>query len=156
MKKLNLIYGLLIGLMIFTSCSKDENTQLTKEELLVQNSPWTFDYYELINIVNQGNSTLTQQELETDMNQEIFGATISFSQNGTGSNSIQGGNISSWEWEITEFNELKLTFNGDITDNYILNNIKVTENEFIYEEQVLTDDSSAGLSVIHYGEFHFK
>ena len=57
MKKLNLFIGLLIGLMIF-SCSSDNNDepQLTVEELLVQGSPWTFDHYEMINIIDLGNS----------------------------------------------------------------------------------------------------
>lgn len=162
MKKLNLLIGLLIGFMILSCSSDDSNnnddppqsTIGVMEVLLVQGSPWTFDHYEMISIIDGGNSTLTQQEIEAQTNQDLSGNQISFFQNGTGFTSVNGAIESNWEWEIINQNQLKITYSGN--DFEIMDNLTVSSNELRVEYVGVTYDLDTDYEVLHNGTYFYN
>ena len=156
MKKLNLLLGILIVLSNL-SCTNDNDTnQLqTSSELLVQNSPWTFNHFEMTNIIDLGNSNLTQQDIETNINQEVAGQTVSFNENGTGFASIQGTVESNWEWEIVNGNQLKIIFDVTYNEFEIYENFSVTSTELVLDYEAVTYDENAMYEVLHYGKYYY-
>lgn len=157
MKKLNLFIGLLIGFMILSCSSDDSNNddpQSTTADLLIQGSPWTFDHYEMISIIDGGNSTMTQQEIETQTNQELSGSQINFSPNGTGFSSINGVIESDWEWEIINQDQLKITFASNQFE--ILDNLTISSNELTVEFVGATYDLDVDYEVLHNGKYFYN
>lgn len=155
MKKLNLFIGLLIVLTIF-SCSSDNNDEpkLTMEELLIQGSPWTFDHYEMLNILDAGNSNYNKSDIETDINLAVNGEIIKFNSNGTGSVTLPEDGTDTWEWEIVNGNQLKLTFASGESD--IIENIIFKSSKMIIEGQSVSYDDQAKYEVLHNGKYFYK
>jgi len=155
MKKLSLLITLIFGMLIL-SCSSDENdnpSNLSKPELLIKNSPWTFNQYELLNVIDAGTSTMTQQEIENDYNMKYSGFMYTFNENGVGYVSSQWGTFN-WQWEIINSNQLRI--NWEMGDVDILDNLNVTESQFDYEAVSITFDDSANSQIKHFGKTIFK
>jgi len=156
MKKLNLILGILIGFTIL-SCSSDNDSndpESTMSELLIQGSPWTFDHYEMVNIIDAGNSNFTQTDIENDVNLRENGITLTFNQNGICLVTIPNYGTDNWNWEIANSNQLKLTFEGAYTN--IFENLNVSSNQLIFEGQSVSYDVSVQYEVMHYGKYYYK
>jgi hypothetical protein len=155
MKKLNLVLGILIGLMIF-SCSSDSNDepQLTLEELLIQGSPWTFSHYEMLNIIDAGNSSFDQADIENDINQNNNGEIVTFNNDGTGSDFIPNHGTDLWNWEIINGNQLKITFDGGNSD--VIENISTTSSQMIIEIESVSYDEQAQYEVLHNGKYIYE
>jgi hypothetical protein len=149
MKKLNLLLILFIGVIIF-SCSSDDNEQLTVKELLIQGSPWIFSKYEMIKIIDAGNSNFTKSELENDVNIQLKGSVLIFNQNGTYSVSYPNEGIETWNWKIINDNELKLIFDSGNSKIYKIFN--VTTNQLIIEIPNVLYDQDVRYEVSHYGK----
>ncbi len=140
MKKLTLTLTLLIGILIISCSSNDSNPELSIEELVVQNSPWTFDHYELIEIIYDGNLSLTTEIVENNRNLQTMGQTLTFNSDGTGASySPYFNETSNWNWEIVNTNQLKLTF--DPSDIFTIENFNVTSNQlsFTGEDEILVE-----------------
>jgi len=156
MKKLNLLLIIFIVLSIL-ACSSDDNndTQFSKEELLIQNSPWTFNHYEMINIVDAGNSDFTQTDIETDINQVVSGNVLTFNSNGTGSSFTPGEGTDTWQWEIINNNQLKILFDGT-TESSTFENLNVSSSQLVIESESVSYDAVVGFEVLHYGKFFYE
>ncbi|GHA51716.1 hypothetical protein GCM10007103_35200 [Salinimicrobium marinum] len=83
MKKIHLPVTILIALLFFSCSSDDDSPHLSQSELLVENRPWIFNHYEVIEIIDAGHSEITRQFIVEDMNFYAAGLTLSFNQNGT-------------------------------------------------------------------------
>jgi hypothetical protein len=151
MKKIYLI----LVLTTFLSCNSDDNTELSTIELITQNSPWSFDHYEMLNIVNSGSSNITQQEIETDINSSLLNLTLTFNTDGSGFASFPNEPNENWQWEIMPNNQLKLTYDISNQDYELFYNLNVTESHMIMEMESVTYDSDANYEVSHYGKYHF-
>ena len=155
MKKLNLFIGVLI-VFIFFSCSSDDSPeqQLTLKESLIQGSPWTYNHYELINIIDSGNSDFTQTDIENYTNESQNGNVITFNNNGTGSSFLPNEGTDSWQWEIINDNELKLTFDSGNTS--IIENISATTTQMVIEIESVSYDEDVQYEILHYGKFIYE
>mgnify|MGYP000921808165 CR=1 FL=1 len=156
MKKLNLLIGILIGLTILSCSSNDDNSQLSTEDLLIQGSPWTFDHYEVTSILDIGNSSYTEIEIESDTNQALEGGIITFNNDGTGSDFFPNNNGPefTWNWEIINNNQLK-TVSANGLSNTI--NISVTSSQLITEsEEGYTYDEQADYDILHSGKVFYQ
>jgi len=145
--------------MLFTSCSSDDNNtdavvEVQLEEAMVQNSPWTFDHYELINIVNTGTSTMTAAQIQSDMNLELNGFTLVFNEDGTGVTVIEGEESENWTWVIENENDLRIQFTGENVDLY--SNLSFVNSQLKMESESVTFDSTANFEVLHYGSLVFE
>ncbi len=157
MKKLNLLLSILIGLTILSCTSDDDNDspQTSMSELLTQNSPWTFNHFEMINIIDSGNSNFTQQDIETNINQEVNGQTVGFNSDGTGYTTIQGNVESNWEWEIVNGNQLKIIFDLANNETEVYENFSVSSTELVLDYQAVSYDENAMYEVLHYGKYFY-
>ncbi len=158
MKKLNLLLGILIGLTIL-SCSSDnnDNPQFTTEEELVQGSPWTFDHYEMLDILDAGNSNLTQTEIENETNISYAGQVLTFYNDGTGSATFpsdEEDDNATWQWDIVNENQLQLTFDDEST--FIFENIAVSNSQLILQIETVTYDDDVTYEVLHVGNFIYE
>lgn len=142
MKNLKLITLVVIALTTIISCSKDDDeTTPTFEELLVENSPWTFNGIELSNVINNGTEEFDIDEFEKNVREANENTLYIFNLGGIGE--IQENNevVNSFKWEIIEGIKLRLTNeNNDwesifsslnVTDsqlNFILVNMQVANN----------------------------
>ena len=112
MRKLKLGFFVFIGLLACTSSSDDKNSiELSSKEILVQNSPWTYDRYELIEIVSEAIGGNTEEKAKNNADSDNDGNILTFNENGTGSSSSTGGS-NNWQWEITNDNKLKLIYSA--------------------------------------------
>ncbi len=109
----------------------------------------------MTNIIDLGNSNLTQQDIETNINQEVAGQTVSFNENGTGFASIQGTVESNWEWEIVNGNQLKIIFDVTYNEFEIYENFSVTSTELVLDYEAVTYDENAMYEVLHYGKYYY-
>lgn len=156
MKKISLVLILLLSHIFFISCSEKENIEISKEELMTNNSPWTFKNYEMVEIIDSGGSLLTKTEIESITNNRGKDNTMNFNSNGTGSSSSPSGGIVNWKWEINTDNQLKITYDNTNGENDVYNNFKVSNSKLSYEFQSVIFDSSISHEVLHYGNLIFE
>lgn len=98
---------------LFISCNSDDNSEPSTINLLTENSPWIFDHYQMLNIVDAGSSVITQQEIENDINSSLNGLSLTFNQDGSGFTSSVGEPNENWDWEIMSNNQLKIIYVGE-------------------------------------------
>ncbi len=153
MKKLNLLLTIIIGLSILSCSSSDDHPQLSMSELLTQNSPWTFNHYEMINIIDAGNSSFAQSDVENSINQSNSGNIVTFNEDGTGSSFLPNEGTDNWQWEIVNDNQLKLTY--DSGDVEIFENISVSSSQLFIEIESVVFDEIAIYEVTHYGKYFY-
>ena len=156
MRKLNLLLAIIIGLSILSCSSDDNDSQLSTEELLIQGSPWTFDHYEVTSILDIGNSSYTEIEIENDTNQALEGGIITFNNDGTGADFFPNNNGLEfiWSWEIINGNQLKIVLTNGSSE---IINIIVTSSELITEsEEGYTYDEQADYDILHIGKVFYK
>lgn len=150
MRKLKSIIIVLIGLLALTSCSNNNDIELSNEELLVQNSLWSYDRYELISIIDQGNGDFTEEDWINFVDSEYSGSFMVFNEDGTGSSTLEQENETNhWEWEITNENKLKLIFSSDEVYTY---NFSISSEELAIEILEEMDDISGEA----HGKYIFK
>jgi hypothetical protein len=151
MKKTLLIIGILSGI-IFISCSSEDN--INESELLTQKSPWTYNYYEMLNFTEKGNSDYTKEDAENNENQSNNGRTLSFNNDGTGSTSIPNGQLSEFNWEIYDQDQLKLTFNNGSSNTAKI--LKISSAQLVIQVQEASYDNIADFLVLHEGKIFYK
>ena len=162
-KPWNVINNLILKLMkktilfllftLFISCNSDDSSESSTINLLTENSPWTFDHYQMLNIVDAGSSVITQQEIEDDINSSLNGLSLTFNPDGSGFTSSVGEPNENWEWEIISNNQLKIIYDGGEFE--IFNNLNVTSTLLKMELESVTYDSDVNYEVSHYGIYHF-
>ncbi len=138
---------------LFISCNSDDNSEPSTINLLTENSPWIFDHYQMLNIVDAGSSVITQQEIENDINSSLNGLSLTFNQDGSGFTSSVGEPNENWDWEIMSNNQLKIIYVGGEFE--IFNNLNVTSTLLKMELESVTYDSNANYEVSHYGIYYF-
>ena len=152
MKKLNLLLIVFIGLFIL-SCSSDENNiELSKEEILVKNSPWTFEHYEIIGLLTLPIEDFTMEGLESEVNQKISGNIFTFNLDGTGSRFFPGEETSFLQWEILNNSQLKITFKGSPTST-VFKELNISSSQLTFDAKSVHFGVFKG---VHTGKYIYK
>lgn len=149
-------YSIIVLLITFglTACSKENtNEETTKEQLLIDNSPWVFDHYELKEI-NQGEN-LGKEFLENNTNKVFINFKLNFYQEGLGSAVSPNNDIASMTWQLSN-NTLIITDTSDISDRSYLKNVTVTKSQLTYEHNTETLNENFETIAAHSGVFYFK
>lgn len=157
MKKLNSVFILFFTTLFFVSCSSGDNNveaEAQLEQVLVQKTSWIFNHYEMINIINAGNSNLTQIQIESDMNAQLSGFTLIFNEDRTGETRIEGEESENWTWSIENGSDLKILYAGNFSDVY--SNLSIVNGQLKMEAESVTYDSVANFEVRHYGSLFFE
>ena len=145
-----------IALLFIMSCSSDDdntsendNPEVAIAELLVNNSPWTFTEYQLLQITDAGSSTMSQQEIENQVNSDFNQLQLQFNANGTGMLNAPILN-SSITWELqSNGGHLYLVVN-ELTppdDETLFTNVIISQNELRLDNASTVYDASADYNV---------
>ena len=155
MKKLNVLTGLLFGIMLLSCSSNDSSSEISNEELLTTNSPWTFSHYELVTIIDSGNSNLSQTELENHINERDNGIVLVFNQDGSGSLTKQDEYSYDYSWEIINNDKIVLTYDTFFGEVLIVN---ISSNQLIttVENYTSTYDENVDFWVLHNGNYFYE
>ena len=95
MKKISLMVISIFLLVVLIACqSDDENIKSSTERILVENSPWTFNRFELINIIDPGDGNFTKEDVENFYNTYSKGSEVTYYENGSGLITLQNGETS--------------------------------------------------------------
>ena len=161
------IYSILsLFLFLGLSCSNDDDSGSneqdppTAEELLVDNSPWTFTSYNLINIINAGPSDATESEIESGISNNFMGLTLIFNANGTGTAFAPAPQQldSNLTWTLSANNTLQLVVaDFEEEDNpVIFGNIQVSETDLSVDFETSYYDEEVDFEVDVYGTLSFQ
>jgi len=145
---------LLLSLIALFSCSEDSDDieQDNRMQLLIENSPWAFQDYSLISIIERNNSALTEEELEKFIEKTITGSTLSFQADGTGfSKSGTSDVTNNWSWTLNK-NEVQSIWdtNGRITT---WRNVEISSTRLRFESESLNFIDEEGNNIQWYGYY---
>ena len=152
---------LIVILLVFcTSCSNDGNDdkQSTASSLIVKNSPWAFQSYQLISITDAGPSTITTAEIEDQINADFNGAVISFKADGTGQLTAPGFSTDIQWTLMNNDTEMKLVLlDLPAPDNQTLfDGLVITSSQFKFNSDSSVYDADADYEVGVYGSYIFQ
>jgi hypothetical protein len=156
MKKINLSQIFLLTiLMLLSSCSNEnDDTQFSIKTLLNQKENWTFDHYEFDNLVEDGNSNFTKENVENQIDSNTFQYGLTFIDDGLFVYKfIPNEGIKTGNFEFIDSNVIKINFFID-EEIEIYENINVTETTLTFEfENKIEIDGVIGRI---YGKFIYK
>jgi hypothetical protein len=147
---------LILGLITLCSSPKDRvsETQNTTE-LLVQKSPWTFDSYKVIKILNKGNADVNESLLKYWVYNNSYSVKITFNDNGTGTyNDTQKNKEIIFQWTLTE-NEIDIKLNRANAGALIYKNVEISSTQFKFEKEDYGFDKDKN-KVTFYGVYSYK
>lgn len=152
-----MVFCAVIMLLFSSSCSKITEKlveETTTESILVEEGPWVFSRYENSLIEDDGESGLSSQEIENDMNQYLIGVNFTFNEDGTGFMDIPEQGREDWVWTLSE-DRLK-TVSDTQTDRYTF--FSADQNQMTFESRTTTIHTrdSVRYSVTHVGKYFFK
>lgn len=154
MKRLTKYLIVILAFGFLISCDSDENQNSTENsQLLVSQSPWGFNRFEVIEILDNDDYDIQVADITSKQNQRFDGQVIRFNSDGTGTTN----NPLEFNWK---FNGSKLV----ITNGYIYNlnydltisdsDLILSSNSFAFQYQDL--NSGRFGEIIFEGKIHFK
>ena len=158
-----------IGLLLTgVSCSSDDGSDdpiddeemmestPTKGDIVVEGSPWIYDFYELIEVVDRGDSQLTDEDLIADIDMEFSDVEIFFFASGGGSETGFDGPPSTFNWRLGSDGEIEFTdqFGNPIDPPGEFE--VVDDNSISFEFELITVDQDIDFEVVHRGKAFLK
>lgn len=140
---------------LINACSKDSDskTEISTEELLIENSPWVFNHYELSEIL-EGDITdieLLENDTKTGYNNLEF----NFYKNGKATLQYPNSALSPFDWVISN-NNLLGTPDPDFDGPFLLKNISVSKSEFSFQLNDYFFNIDTYVTTTHTGTFYFN
>lgn len=142
-------------LTMVLSCTNEDSEEIIEEPLsllesMIDNSPWTYDRFEVVSIVQANGYDLQQSQIddfENESNQEFNGFTISFNDDGTG---IDTDGEFNWEWVNEKNGEMRIW-----NDTYI---ISLNNSELVLGLQsfAFVPDGECCLEILYNGNIILK
>ncbi|TMM58749.1 hypothetical protein FEE95_04775 [Maribacter algarum] len=156
--KTKAIISMVVCALMLTSCSKvvekliDEPEDV--ENILVEESPWTFSRYENTVIEDNDGSGLSGQEIENDINQYFIDISFTFNSDGTGFIDIPEQGREDWVWTLS--NNRLTTISNTQTDEYTF--FSADRNEMTFESRTSTLHTRDSIEyvVTHVGKYFFN
>ncbi len=146
--------AIILSASIF-SCAKDDNDieQDIRKNILVENSPWVYQSYKLISVIERNNSTLTEEELESFIDKTTKGSTLTFNSDGTGlSKSGTGDKTNTWTWTLNK-NEIQSIWDNPKGTITTFKNVEISSTQFKFEEDALNFVDEEGNNISWYGAY---
>ncbi len=157
-KKSSMLFSILVIFILASSCSKvveklvDEPEDM--ENILVEESPWTFSRYENTVVEDEGGSGLSGQEIENDINQYFIDISFTFNADGTGFIDIPEQGREEWVWTLS--NNRLTTISDTQTDEYTFFNADRNQMTFESRTSTLHTRDSINYVVTHVGKYFFN
>ena len=156
MKKQFFFFGIIL-LTIMYACSSDDNStkSMTSSQLLVSESPWDFDHFELISIPGSMGEIEPELkiEIENEVNSVNNGSNFIFNQDGIGKLTLVNEEERNFDWQIINGNQLEIIFTGGGT--VIFENILVESNALNMETEFLHEFEEDEPLII-FGRFYYN
>ena len=129
---------------------------LTEGDIVVQGSPWIYDFYELLEVIERGDSQLTDEDLIADIDMEFSDVEIIFFASGGGSETGFDGPPSTFMWRLGSEGEIEFTdqFGNPIEPPGAFE--VEDENSISFEFELMTLDQEIDFEVIHRGKAFLK
>ena len=157
------------GLLLSTvSCSSDDKSDdsiddeemmdstPTQGDIVVEGSPWVYDYYELIEVIDRGDSQLTDADLISDIDMEFSDVEIFFFASGGGSETGFDGPPSTFNWRLGSNGEIEFTDQfGNLIEPPGEFEV-VDDNSISFEFELITPDQEIDFEVVHRGKAFLK
>lgn len=160
MKSVKFIFLILLTL-VGLSCSEDDVslpeqeviTEPSMEEMLVSASPWSFTNYEVLEIVETTNESISEIDINNHTNSLLDGFTLNFNEDGTVVlNHPLSGEINR-TWVLFEDD---IIFDSESNTPQIWKNIQVNNEILSVESTFFTIFEDNFDSVEHYGKLNFE
>lgn len=154
MKKSILYAVLFILLLIASSCSEDDMQGGEKDaDILVENSPWQFESFELSTIVKKENDTITEKWVQTSVNEAYENLAFTFNEDGTGFTTFPDEEPFNWSWYFSGNDTI--CFDA-VCDEESFTKVELTENSFRFELIAGSPRDADGKITIYIGNYLFK
>ena len=155
MKNLQLSTVLLLGLMLFAACSNDDTAEkeASDTDILISNSPWKFERFELIEIAEKENDTTTGAWVEKIVNESYQNLTFTFKEDGTGFTTFPEDINLTWTWAFN--GDSQICFEG-ICDDESWTTITLSNKSLSFETISFSPEDEQGNSAKNKGKYHFK
>ena len=153
--KIRALSILILGLITLLSCSNDTDDieQDSRVRILVENSPWAFQDYKLISVIERNNSKLTEEELENFIEKSITGATLSFNADGTGQSKSGTSDVTNtWTWTLNK-NEIQSIWDNPEGTMTTWTNVEISSTQFKFEEDALNFIDEEGNNIKWHGTY---
>lgn len=165
MKKILKHNSLLLVFLLTLSCSKDDDGKKVPNilgsnvaELLVSNSPWTFSEYQLLEITDQGPSTISHEEIETYVNTEFHQLILNFNVDGSGTLNAPILN-SAFTWQLQNNNTELFLIVEELSspdDEALFTNLSISVSELQIDNEYTVYDENADYNVQVLGTLIFE
>lgn len=157
---MNTIYRLSIlalSFVLLASCAVDDliKEEPANAEVLTSNSPWKFESFNLNSIVKTDKDTLTDQEIEQEINQSYKNLAFTFNADGTGLTTIPDAEEEPHIWTWFFDGNTKICFDG-VCDADSFTGIKLTENSFSFDLTAAAPSNTEGEEIIYTGRYVFN
>jgi len=157
MKNRYIISIILFAFLLFTSCSVED---LIKEEpdnteILVSNSPWKFESFKLAWATKTEKDTITDQEIEREVNDSYKDLEFTFNADGTGQTTAPNAEVEFlvWDWFFDGSN--KICFGATCgADSFT--SIQLSENSFSFDLTAGAPSNTEGEKIIYSGRYTLK
>ncbi|MDV7186655.1 hypothetical protein R3X25_05125 [Lutibacter sp. TH_r2] len=146
MKNYKTILILIIAFTTILSCSKKDD-ELTFDELMVENSPWSFNGVELSNVINNGTEDFDKDEFEKNVKEANENTSYNFYFDGTGEIFYGNEDGTTINWKIINNNQLILS--DDEWESTFINLIVTQTNlEFLSTNMTVNLDVNADVKYL--------
>ena len=167
-RKAHCVLWIFVLLLAVASCSSSDDSdepmddeEMTEStptagDIVVGGSPWIYDFYELIEVVDRGDSELTDEDLIADIDMEFSDVEIFFFASGGGSETGFDGPASTFNWRLGSNGEIEFTdqFGNPIEPPGEFE--VVDDNSISFEFELMTLDQDIDFEVIHRGKAFLK
>jgi len=155
MKTIKIFLIAIILLASIFSCAKDDNDieQDIRKNILVENSPWTYQNYKVIAITERNGSILTEEELEEFIDKSTTGSTLSFNADGTGISKSRTSDLTNtWTWTLNK-NEIQSIWNDPKGTISTFKNVEISSSQFKFQQDALNFVDKEGNNIKWYGTY---
>lgn len=147
----------LLSFLFLTSCSVED---LVKEEpdkavILTANSPWKFESFKLAWATKTEKDTITDEEIELEVNDSYNNLEFTFNADGTGLTTMPNVQEEphTWTWHF-DGNEKICFDNCAIEDSFT--KVNLTENVLSFDLTAGAPSNTQGETIIYSGRYVFK
>ena len=152
--KIRILSILILGIITLFSCSNDnDDEQDSRINILVENSPWAYQDYKLIAVIERNNSTLTEEELENFIDETTTGSTIMFNADGTAMAKSGTSDITNtWTYTLNK-NEILSIWDDPKGTIATFKNVEISSTQLRFEEDALNFIDDEGNNIKWYGTY---
>jgi len=157
MKTIYILSILVLSFVLFTSCSVED---LIKEEpdnteVLTSNSLWKFESFKLAWATKTEKDTITDQQIESEVNDSYKDLEFTFKADGTGVTKVANSEEEphTWTWSFDGNN--KLCFDGGCGDDSFTG-VNLSENSFSFDLVAGAPSNTEGEQIIYSGRYTFN